>query len=78
MILQTLSSDNLPNHKIPCTQVVNEPTHISGSQTEHVYIKTTFFRRISSKGHCSKHCFSDHDTVGNVFQKNEVDFIVSK
>ena len=52
--LSKVSSNELLDHMIGYTQVVNEPTHISGSQINHVYIKSA---SLKSFIHCSKMFF---------------------
>ena len=52
-------------------QMVNKPTHISGYLIDHVYIKRTLMKELSTAEHIY---FSSHDGSRNVIKKNGVDF----
>ena len=60
------------------SQVLNEPTYISGSQIYYVYIKKAFLETLHTKTIFQNINVSDHDAVSNFFQNNEVDFTSSK
>ena len=44
-------------------QTVNKPTHISGSLTDHVYIKKTLMEEFSTNETVKNIYFSDHDAL---------------
>ena len=46
-------------------QMVNKPTHTSGSLIDHVYIKKTFMKEFSTNVSVENIYFSDHDCVKN-------------
>ena len=58
-----VSSNKLLDHIIGYTQVVNEPTHIFGSQIDHVYINSALFEEFQTKAIIQNIYFSDHDVV---------------
>jgi len=43
--------------------IVNEPTHLSGSLIDHVYVKKTLLEEYSFKSSVTNIYFSDHDAV---------------
>ena len=55
-------------------QMVNKPTHISGSLIYHVYIKKTLMEEFSTSVTVENIYFSDHDALRIVIKKNAVDF----
>ena len=65
--LSKVLSNKLLDHMILYNQVVNEPTDTSGSQIDHVYIKSALLEEFHTKA-----------IVRIVFWKNEVDFTVSR
>ena len=48
--------------------------HVSGSQIDHVYIKSALLEEFHTKDIAQDINFSDHDVVRIVFWKNEVGF----
>ena len=59
------------------SQVVDESTHISGSKTDDVYIKSALLEEFHIKAIVQNIYFSDHDAVRIILRKN-VDFFVNK
>ena len=55
-------------------QMVNKPTHISGSLIDHVYIRKIFMEELLFNATVQNICFSDHDAVRIIIEKNSVDF----
>ena len=60
-LLKVSESNLLLNHFMEQAQVVNQPTHISGSLKDHVYIKKTSMEEISANA-----------TVETVFNRQTV------
>ena len=58
-------------------QMVNKPTHISGSLIDHVYIKKTLMEEFSTNVTVENIYFSDHDALRIVIKKNAVDFNIN-
>ena len=55
-------------------QIVNKPTHISGSLIDHVSIKKTLMEKFFANAAVENIYFSDHDAIRAVIEKNKVDF----
>ena len=55
-------------------QIVNKPAHISGSLTDHVYIKKTLMEEFFVNAIVENIYFSDHDAIRIVIEKNNADF----
>ena len=53
-------------------QIVNKPTHISGSLLDHTYIKKALIKEFPSNVTVENIYFSDYDTVRIVINKNAV------
>ena len=51
-------------------QIVNKPTHISGSLINHVYIKNTLIKKFFTTVSVEKIYFSVHDVIRIVIGKN--------
>lgn len=49
MLQYLLVANKLLDYMIGYTQVVNEPTHISGSQADHIYIKGALLEEFHTK-----------------------------
>ena len=58
-------------------QMVNKPTHISGSLIDHVYITKTLMEEFSTNVTVENIYFSDHDALRIVIKKNAVDFNIN-
>ena len=58
-------------------QMVNKPTHISGSLIGHVYIKKAFMDDFFANVTVEKIYFSDHDAVRIAIHKNYVDIHIN-
>ena len=54
--------------------MVNKPTHISESLTDHVYIKKALIEEFFTNVAVENIYFSDHDSVRIVTETNSVDF----
>ena len=54
-------------------QIVNKPTHISGSLIDHVYIKKAFMEEFFTNVTVENIHFSDHDAVRIAIHKNYAD-----
>ena len=67
--LSKVSSNKLLDHVIEYTQFVYQPTHISGAQIDHVYIKSALLEEFHIKTIAKNIYYSDHDAVRIVFQK---------
>ena len=65
-----VSSNKLLKHMIGYIEVVNEPTHVSRSQRDHVYIKSALLEEFITKGIVQNIYVFDHDAVSIVFRKN--------
>ena len=65
--------DIFTNH----VQIVNKPTHISGSLMDHVYIKKTLMEEFSITVNVENICFLDHDALRISTEKISVDFQIS-
>ena len=51
------------------TMIVNDPTHLSGSLLDHIYVKTTFLNNVTDWQCIVKGIFiSDHDSVKSQFK----------
>ena len=73
--LLTVSENNLfLNHFTEHVYIVNKPTNISGSLTDHVYIKKTLMEEFFANATVKNIYFSDHDPIRIVIEKNNVDF----
>ena len=57
-----------------CVQMVNKPTHISGSLIDHVYIKKSLMEELFYNATVQNIYFSDHDAVRIIIEKNSIDF----
>ena len=55
-------------------QMVNKPTHISGSLIDHVYIKKSLTEKFFTSATVENIYFSDYDAVRLTIEKNSVDF----
>ena len=55
-------------------QMVNKPTHISGSLIDHVYIKKSLIEELFTNATVENIYFWDDDAVRIVIEKNAVDF----
>ena len=55
-------------------QMVNKPTHISGSLINNVSIKKTLMEEFFTNVSVENIYFSDHDALRNLIEKNAVDF----
>ena len=55
-------------------QMVNKPTHISGSLIEHVNNKKTLMKEFSINVTVESIYFLDHDALRIVIEKNPIDF----
>ena len=58
-------------------QMVNKPTHVSGSLIDHVYIKKALTEEFFTDVTAEKIYFSDHDAVKIAIHKNHVDFHIN-
>ena len=58
-------------------QMVNKPTHISGSLIDHVYIKRALMEEFFNNVTVENIYFSDHDTVRFTIQKKYNDFPIN-
>ena len=58
-------------------QMVNKPTHISGSLIYHVYIKKALMEEFFTNVNVENIYFSDHDAARIVIGKNSVDFHIN-
>ena len=58
-------------------QMVNKPTHISGSLIDHVHIKKALMEEFFINVNVGSIYFSDHNAVNIAIQKNYVDFHVN-
>ena len=56
-------------------QVVNKPTHVSGSLIDHAYIKKALMEEFFSNVTVKNIYFSDHDAVRIAIHKNMLIFI---
>ena len=71
-----MSENNLfLNHFAEHIEIVNKPTHISGSLTDHVYIKKTLMEEFFANAIVENIYFSDHDAIRIVIEKNYDNFI---
>ena len=61
--LSKVSLIKLLYHMVGYTQVENELTHLSESQIDHVYIKSTLLEEFHTKTTDKNMYFSDHDAV---------------
>ena len=55
-------------------QMVNKPTHISGSSIDHAYIKNALMEELFTDVTVENNYFSDHDAVRIAIWKNCADF----
>ena len=55
-------------------QIINKPTHMSGSLIDHVYIKEALMEEFFTNPSVENVYFSDHDALRIVIEKNSVDF----
>ena len=58
-------------------QMVNKPTHISGSLMDHVYMKKALMKEFFINVTVEIIYFSDHDALRITIQKNYVDFRIN-
>ena len=58
-------------------QMVNKPTHISGSLIDHVYIKKFLMKELFTSVTAENIYFSGHDAVRIAIHKNYVDFHIN-
>ena len=58
-------------------EMVNKPTHISGSLINHVYIKKAFMAEFFTNVTVENIYFSDHDAVRITIEKKYVDFHIN-
>lgn len=58
-------------------QMVNKPTHITGSLIEHVYIKEALMEKLFTNVTVENIFFLDHDAVRIVIEKNSVVFHIN-
>ena len=58
-------------------QMVNKPTHISGSLIDHFFIKKALMEEFLTKVTVKNIYFSDHDAVRIAIEKNYVDFHIN-
>ena len=73
--LSKVSENNLfLNHFAEHVQIINKPTHISGSLIDHVYIKKSLMEELFANAIVENIYFSDHDAIRIVIEKNNVDF----
>ena len=54
--------------------MVNEPTHISRSLRDYVYVKKSLIAEFYTNATVGNIYFSDHDAVWIITEKNAVDF----
>ena len=73
-ILKVSENNLLLNHFMEQAQIVNKPTHISGSLIDHVYIKKMLMEEFCANATVENICFSDHDAIRIVIEKNNLDF----
>ena len=76
--LSKVSTNKILDHLRDCAQVVNEPTHISGSLIDHVCIKNTLLKDFAVIVKIQNMYLSDHDAVRIVSTNDRVDFSISK
>ena len=55
-------------------EMVNKPTHISGSLIDHVFIKKDLMEEFFTNATVENIYFSDHDAVRILIEKNAVGF----
>ena len=55
-------------------EMVNKPTHISGSLIDHVFIKKDLMEEFFTNATVQNIYFSDHDAVRILIEKNAVGF----
>ena len=72
--LKVSENNLLLNHFMEHTQIVNTPTHLSGSLIDHVYIKKALMEEFSANATVENVYFSDHVSIRIVIEKNNVDF----
>ena len=58
-------------------QMVNKPTHISGSLIDHVYIKKALMEELFTNVTVENIYFSDHYAARIVIHKNYADFQIN-
>lgn len=63
-------SNKLLDQIIQYNQTENEPTHISGSQVDHVCVKSALLEEFHTNAIVQNISFSDQDAVRVVFWKN--------
>ena len=73
-LLKVSEINLLLNFFMEHVQIVNKPTHISGSLIDHVCIKKILMEEFSANATVEKNFFSDHDAIKIVIEKNNVDF----
>ena len=76
--LSKVSSSKLLDHMKRYAQVVNKPPRMSGSQIDHIYIKSSLLEEFHAKTIIENIYVSDRGALRIAFQKKEVDFTVSK
>ena len=55
-------------------EMVNKPTHISGSLIDHVFIKKDLMEEFFTNATVENIYFSDHDAIRILIEKNAVGF----
>ena len=73
-LLKVSENNLLLNHFMEQAQIVNQPTHISGSLKDYVYIKKTLMEEISANATVENIYFSGHGAIRIVIEKNNVGF----
>ena len=68
VILGDFNVSAFDNHQVKdflgnYTLIINQPTHLSGSLLDHVYVKNDFMNKISIRCIIKNIFFSDHDAV---------------
>ena len=61
--INAFTTNNLSDLLCEYVQIVQEPTHISGSLIDHVYVKQSLFDSYDIKCIVKNTYFSDHDAV---------------
>ena len=57
-------------------EMVNKPTHISGSLIDHVFIKKDLMEEFFTNATVENIYFSDHDAIRILIEKNAVGFYI--
>ena len=69
-LLKVFENNLLLNHFMENVQIVNKPTHISGSLIDHVHIKKALMEEFSANATVENIYFYDHDAIRIVTEKN--------